>query len=146
MARLARRSSVSENSRELPLSLRATRREARLPLANNRTSQSPPASSSSDKENHGTSLKFNRQPDRKLNQMPRKLPTAEAETPQSSKRRRLGERSVPISQVAFRKELDEIDNTEYYDPDQSMEQRRETRKEYRDTGKILIGEFEQYDP
>ena len=75
--------------------------------------------------------------------MPRKTPaSADAGASQSTKRRRLGERNAPISQVAFQKEQGEIDNTAYYDPDQAMEERRETRKSYRDLSKILVGELE----
>ena len=147
MARLARRSSVSEDGGELLSSHRATARSARLRHSNNRASPSPSPSSSSDKENHESTLVSNRRSDGKLNAMAPKLSSstsADAGTSHSSKKRRLGERNAPISQIAFRKELDEIDDTKYYDPDQPLEERQANRKGYRDSSKFLAGEFEYY--
>lgn len=107
-----------------------------------RLSPSPAASFSSDKENRKESSSNNH-----INkEMPTpKLPTpntGEPSTPNPNphKRRRLRERDAPnASQVAHEKELERLGNTQYYDPDQSMEERRAVRKGLRDLSKELNG-------
>lgn len=76
---------------------------------------------------------------------PSKLPTPASEEPtseRSSKRRRLGERDPPnATQTAHQKRLDEAGDRAVYDPDQSIEERRAIRKEYRDLSRELTGIF-----
>ncbi|MCJ1474019.1 nuclear protein [Lambiella insularis] len=110
-------------------------------------SPSPAASFSSDKENHQTS----RNNQRKSKAMPHpKLPTpgsAESTSTQSSKRRRLGERNGSTSSQAAAEAEEEIagvEDTRYYDPDQSMAERRFIRREYRDLARELIDSKAEY--
>ena len=75
---------------------------------------------------------------------PPKMPTpssVEPGTPHANKRRRLGERDAPnnVSQAVFQRELDEVDDTKYYDPDQPIEERRIVRKGIRDLFRELAG-------
>ncbi|KAL8738708.1 MAG: hypothetical protein Q9181_000530 [Wetmoreana brouardii] len=112
-------------------------------------SPSPAASFSSDKENRTTATKNSRSTNPKSRSMaPPKIPTsasAEDETPRSSKRRRLGERGVPnASQAAHDKELDKLGHTQYYDPNQSMAERRAVRKGIRDLSKELTESRAEY--
>lgn len=76
---------------------------------------------------------------------PSKLPTTGSEEPTSgraSKRRRLGERDAPNeTQAAHQKRLDEAGDRSVYDPDQTIEERRAIRKEYRDLSRELTGAF-----
>ncbi|KAL9006357.1 MAG: hypothetical protein Q9188_000893 [Gyalolechia gomerana] len=66
------------------------------------------------------------------------LPSTEDWTPRAAKRRKLGERSVPnASQVAHETELQKLGHNQYYDPNQSMEERRAVRKGIRDLSKEL---------
>ena len=107
-------------------------------------SPSPAASFSSDKENHSAVHEPARQTTRRAGVMsPQKLPTptsAEPPSPRSSKRRKLGERDVVNpSQRAHERELQESGNIQFYDPDQSMEERRAVRKEFRDLTNELNG-------
>ncbi|KAL8652046.1 MAG: hypothetical protein Q9210_002916 [Variospora velana] len=105
-------------------------------------SPSPAASFSSDKENHSSATGLSRSTNGKPKTMqPPKLPTpasAEDVTPRAAKRRKLGERGVPnASQVAHEKELDNLGHSKFYDPNQSMEERRAVRKGIRDLSKEL---------
>lgn len=108
-------------------------------------SPSPAASFSSDKENRGSaSESAAHQANGKSKAMgPPKLPTpasAEALSPRANKRRRLGERAAPnASQMAHERELRELGNTQFYDPDQDMDERRAVRKGLRDLSKELTG-------
>lgn len=108
-------------------------------------SPSPAASFSSDKENRVTP---NPRSANAKSMPPPKLPTpapAEDGTPRSNKRRRLGERGVPnASQVAHEKELDKLGHTQYYDPNQSMQERRAVRKGIRDLSKELTESRAEY--
>ena len=147
MARLVRQLSISVDQHKPSSSQRATAHTGRPQLISNPASPSPSPliSFPSDKENHESTLTSNGKAGGKLKAMPRKTPgSADVGSSQSSKRRKLGERNAPISQVAFQKELDEIENTAYYDPDQPMEERRITRKRYRDLSKNLAGELEYH--
>lgn len=109
-------------------------------------SPSVAASFSSDKENHTAATDSARQINRRTSAMsPQKLPTPTSaeppSSPRSGKRRRLGEREAPNpSQRAHERELQESGNARYYDPDQSMEERRAVRKDIRDLSKELNGE------
>ncbi|KAL8851164.1 MAG: hypothetical protein Q9221_003884 [Calogaya cf. arnoldii] len=106
-------------------------------------SPSPAASFSSDKENRQTTAtgKSKRMP-------PPKLPTpvsAENGTPRSAKRRKLGERGLPnASQVAHEGELEKLGHAQFYDPNQSMAERRAVRKGIRDLSKELTESRAEY--
>lgn len=57
-----------------------------------------------------------------------------------NKKRRLTARTPPTSsQAVHLKRLDEAGNSRFYDPNQSMEERRAVRKDYRDLSRDLIG-------
>ena len=61
-------------------------------------------------------------------------------SPRGNKRRRLSERSAPnASQMAHERELRELGNTQFYDPEQDMDERRAVRKGIRDLSKELTG-------
>ena len=107
-------------------------------------SPSPAASFSSDKENRADGNSSARKNNGKSKAMPPpKLPTpssTEPATPRASKRRKLSERGIPnASQMAHQKQLEALGDREYYDPDQSMEERRGIRKEIRDLSRELNG-------
>lgn len=109
-------------------------------------SPSPAASFSSDKENRGSASRTSHQANGKPTAMaPPKKPTraaAEPLSPHVNKRRRLSERGAPsASQVAHERELKELGNTQYYDPDQNMDERRAVRKGIRDLSKELSGRY-----
>ncbi len=113
-------------------------------------SPSPAASFSSDKENRTAPTSTSRQNKGKgrANAMgPPKLPTPvsdTANTPTTNKRRKLGEHNAPLaSQAAYEREVEEVADTTFYDPDQSMEQRRAIRKELRDLTRDLNGQEPQ---
>ncbi|KAL8678547.1 MAG: hypothetical protein Q9186_005092 [Xanthomendoza sp. 1 TL-2023] len=112
-------------------------------------SPSPAASFSSDKENRNTTGPGSLSVHGKSKRMPPpKLPTpgsTENGTSRSAKRRRLGERSVPnASQVAHENELGKLGNAQYYDPNQSMAERRAVRKGIRDLSKELTESRAEY--
>ena len=46
---------------------------------------------------------------------------------------------MPPSQAAHARELSEINDTRYYDPDQDPEERRKVRKELKDLATLLNG-------
>lgn len=110
-------------------------------------SPSPAASFSSDKENHTSTTRTSRSVNVKAKSMlpPRTpgLDLDEGGTPRAAKRRKLGERGVPnASQAAHETELEKLGHSQYYDPNQSMEERRAVRKGIRDLSKELIGTLE----
>ncbi|KAL8780766.1 MAG: hypothetical protein Q9213_006313 [Squamulea squamosa] len=114
----------------------SSRQRSRRVENNQPLSPSPAASFSSDKENHDTSGRGSSAATGKSKRMPPpQLPTpgsAENSTPRTAKRRKLGERSVPnASQVIHEGELDKLGHAQYYDPNQSMAERRAVRKESR---------------
>ena len=107
-------------------------------------SPSPAASFSSDKENRVGS----RQSHAKNKTMPPpRLPTpvsGESASPHANKRRRLGERGAPnASQAVHGRALEMVTDTQYYDPDQPMEERRAVRKGIRDLARELAGQSEK---
>lgn len=64
-------------------------------------------------------------------------------SPHMNKRRKLSERDAPnASQIAHERELKELGNSQFYDPDQDMDERRAVRKGIRDLSKELAGENE----
>lgn len=137
--------SLSTGNEEEEKEIQSNRsRRARVPTIGS-LSPSPAASFSSDKENHSATPGPTRRAGRRASAMsPQKLPTptsAEPPSPRSSKRRRLGERDAPNqSQIAHETELQESGSAQFYDPDQSMEERRAVRKGIRDLSKELNGE------
>ena len=113
----------------------------------NSISPSPTASFSSDKENRVTTN--SRSARNKSRPTPRsKQPTAalvETQDPRSNKKRKLSERGAPnASQVAHEQELDKLGHTKYYDPNQSMHERRAVRKGIRDLSKELTESRAEY--
>ena len=112
-------------------------------LAANLWSPSPAASFSSDKENRGVSSTRNDNDKSRTMPPPSPLPTPETEEPpqgRANKRRRLSERgAVNATQVAHEKRLESAGDLSVYDPDQSIEERRVIRKDYRDLSKELTG-------
>ncbi|KAL8669888.1 MAG: hypothetical protein Q9168_005547 [Polycauliona sp. 1 TL-2023] len=131
---MARRANIHVSDEEED----GSRRVDRQPL-----SPSPAASFSSDKENRRTSTTG------KSREMPPpKLPTpalAENGTPRSTKRRKLGERGPPnASQVAHEGELEKLGDAQFYDPNQSMAERRAVRKGIRDLSKELTESRAEY--
>ena len=106
-------------------------------------SPSPAASFSSDKENREAQAESSRQKGKGRAMTPPHLPspaTAEDEAPRPSKRRKLSERDVPnATQTAHENALAGISDARYYDPDQSIEERRALRKDFRDLSKELTG-------
>ncbi|KAI9760565.1 MAG: nuclear protein [Candelina submexicana] len=114
-------------------------------------SPSPAASFSSDKENQTSGRSASRQTKGKGRASamgPPKLPTPvsdSANTPRTNKRRKLGEHNAPLaSQVAYQREMEEVADAAFYDPDQSMEQRRAIRKELRDLTRDLNDSRAEY--
>lgn len=145
---MARRANIplsdGEGEGEKEMQAPRSRRGGGVPTVGS-LSPSPAASFSSDKENHAAEPESARQNNQRTGaRSPQKMLTpisAEPPSPRSSKRRRLGERDAPNpSQRAHQRELQETGNAQYYDPDQSMEERRAVRKEIRDLSKELNGE------
>ncbi|KAL9042605.1 MAG: hypothetical protein Q9180_000493 [Flavoplaca navasiana] len=133
-------SDEEDSASEVPQT--STRQSLRR-VDNQPLSPSPAASFSSDKENRqaSTTAKSKRMP-------PPKLPTpalAESGTPRSAKRRKLGERRLPnASQVAHEGELEKLGHAQFYDPNQSMAERRAVRKGIRDLSKELTESRAEY--
>ena len=107
------------------------------------TSPSPsPGASLSDKENHVTlrnaSLQSIQQ-EKSVSLGPPQRSTPES-SGRNSKKRKLMDRDAPsTSQVTHRRQLEEAGDARYYDPNQSMDERRAVRKEYRDLSRDLTG-------
>ena len=146
MARLANRSPPPRESEEdnIPRNTAATR-PRRTRTANQASPPHSPARSfSSDKENQEAASDSSRLANAKSRAMPPpNLPLSTSAEPASSranKRRRLSERDAPnASQVAHERELRELGNVEFYDPDQDMDERRAVRKGIRDLSHALTG-------
>ena len=106
-------------------------------------SPSPAASFSSDKENQQAQVDDTRQNMNRVKNMSHHIPTsspANYNGPRSSKKRKLGERDIPnASQTAYERELEEVEDRRFYDPDQSMDERRAVRKDFRDLSRELTG-------
>lgn len=70
---------------------------------------------------------------------PPQRPTPDSST-RPNRKRKLGERDPPnASQAVYQKQLAQAGDTRYYDPNQSMEERRAVRKEYRELARDLTG-------
>jgi len=147
MARLANLSSSveEEEANQYSDTVPSTRqRPSRTPRHATSLSPSPAASFSSDKENRESSADMSHQGKGKARAMPTsKLPTptsAEDSTPRTNKRRRLEDRNAPLtSQDVHERELEEVVDTNFYDPDQDMQERRVVRKGLRDLTRDLNG-------
>ncbi|KAK4692249.1 non-structural maintenance of chromosomes element 4, partial [Lecanoromycetidae sp. Uapishka_2] len=141
MARRAHLTDDEDNDVELQNHAASTRRtRGRVSLES--LSPSPAASFSSDKENRQTQTDTSRQDKGKGRAMPPpQLPSptlADHEAPRSSKRRKLSERGAPnATQAAHENRLAEVGDTQFYDPNQSIEERRAIRKDFRDLSKEL---------
>ena len=135
----------SENDEDPQNGLPSTRRRTTRLANPGSPSPSPAASFSSDKENRGASGSRDTHGKSRAMLPPSKLPTPDSAEPPShraSKRRRLSERSAPnATQVAHEKRLEMAGNTSVYDPDQSIDERRAIRKDYRDLSRELTGTF-----
>ncbi|KAK0513080.1 hypothetical protein JMJ35_004066 [Cladonia borealis] len=141
MARRAQLSEAGEDAdrrNESDASTRRSRSHAHVASL----SPSPAASFSSDKENRQAQAEGSRQEKGKGRAIPSPhLPspaTGEEDTPRPNKRRKLSEREAPnATQTAYQNHLAEIGDSRFYDPDQSMGERRALRKEFRDLSKEL---------
>ncbi len=111
----------------------------------NLSSLSPSPAASSDKENRQTKAddKTRQNTDRAKNMPPPQIPSSSSanyDPPRSSKKRKLGERNVPnASQTVHERELADVGDRRFYDPDQSMDERRAVRKDFRDLSRELTG-------
>lgn len=146
MARSARLSPEEDGEENLQATSASTRQRSSRHAPNNLASlsPSPAASFSSDKENRQDTANASRQANAKTRAMPPpELPTptsADSDTSRSNKRRRLGERDAPnATQLAHQRQLEGAVDTRYYDPDQSIEERRVIRKGLRELTKELHG-------
>ena len=105
----------------------------------NSPSPSPSASFSSDKENRDATPRLSKQKGKSTPMAPPQRPTPD-NTALSNKKRKLAEREVPnASQAAHRRQLEEVGDSRFYDPNQSIAERRKVRKEYRDLSRDLTG-------
>lgn len=121
-----------------PASRYASRAHGRADVAS--LSPSPTASFSSDKENRSAAQLSARQKSKSASMAPPQRPTPESSV-RPSKKRKLAERDPPTaSQAAYQKQLAQAEDTRYYDPNQSIEERRAVRKEYRELARDLTGE------
>jgi hypothetical protein len=148
MARLAKRISPDDESDDEvigyyhnPPRTERSRRQTQL-------SPSPTASFSSDKENRGDSPDSRRSAKGKENVMGSPQLSSPRSEHHASKRRRLAERGLSggggvsqatQSQRALGAQLDQNQDTRYYDPDQPMDERRAVRRGYRDLAKEMTG-------
>ena len=133
MARAANISPAAGNDDE---DIRPVRQ--RVSQAPGSLSPSPAASFSSDKENREAAVRKGNGKSKAM--PPPKLPTpalGDSEAPRTNRKRKLAERDAP---TAHERELDEVGDTQYYDPDQSMDERRAIRKGFRDLSRELTGE------
>lgn len=143
MARRANLSTSRHNNEQGQENLQPTRqRHGRVNLVSQ--SPSPAASFSSDKENQQVQADDTLpNMDRAKNMPPPRITTlnsANYDLPRSSRKRKLGEHSVPnASQTAHERELAEVGDLRFYDPDQSMDERRAVRKDFRDLSRELTG-------
>ncbi|KAL1957707.1 hypothetical protein VTO42DRAFT_5550 [Malbranchea cinnamomea] len=103
---------------------------AATPSPDSPESSTPSSSFSSDKENHSSHQTYSQSGGK------RRQPTMEVSR---SKRRRVSRDTLDIapSQVAHRRQLLEVNDTEFYDPDQDPEERRAVRKGLKDLATLL---------
>jgi len=144
MARLARLSDDENEDQDARKDLTLMgRSQGRVSLES--LSPSPAASFSSDKENRQASARASRRQNkgkgRAMDPPQLHTPTPGAEEqPRSSKRRKLSERDAHnASQTTHAECLAVAGDTEYYDPEQSIAERRAVRKDFRDLSRELTG-------
>ena len=139
MARRARLSKDQDEDQNIGTIANASRRgQGRVNIDS--LSPSPAASFSSDKENKQATTEVSRENRGKAKSMEiPQLPTPETEAPRSSKRRKLSERGPSATQTTHAKQLAEVADTDFYDPEQSIEERRAVRKDFRDLSRELTG-------
>ena len=153
---MARRANISFSEDEDEGDFQSTSCRQRIKPGQNLNSPSPsPAVSfSSDKENRQSTSRTSRPANGKAKAMPLSRPSEsrllETSTPRAAKRRRLGERNGQnASQLAHEQELDNLaqkGHTKFYDPNQSMDERRAVRKGIRELAKELTGMVENSEP
>lgn len=144
MARLTNVSLSDEEDEDIQTSSAALRSRRTRGANLGSLSPSPAASFSSDKENRQSASESSHQANGKSKAMaPPKIPTSgsgDPLSPRGNKRRRLSERgATSASQVAHERELKELGNLQFYDPEQNMDERRAVRKGIRDLSKELTG-------
>lgn len=145
MARRAKLSTARNEDEESQENLEPTRQmPGRVDLDS--LSPSPAASFSSDKENRQAQPCEARQTNGKAKNMPPpQMPTpnsANHDLSRSSKKRKIAERNAPnASQTAHERELAEVGDRRFYDPDQSMDERRAVRKDFRHLSRELTGTY-----
>ncbi|KAL6718851.1 hypothetical protein ACLMJK_003085 [Lecanora helva] len=145
MARRARLSTSQENDEQADTTAKTARRDQEHVNVGS-LSPSPTASFSSDKENRQTPAPNSRQGKGKIRDMgPPQLPTPEIETSRSTKRRKLSQRDAPnATQTTHAKHLADVANTDFYDPEQSIAERRAVRKDFRDLSRELTDSRAEY--
>ena len=142
MARLAKRPSPDDDEESDASTL--TRQPPNRRRDNRGSpSPSPAASFSSDKENQSESAQRTRDLNGKTGtrEPPKLLTPGSAESSaHSNKRRRLEDRDAPSgSQALLRQQLSKVEDLQYYDPDQPMDERRMYRKKMRELTRELNG-------
>ena len=150
MARLARPASPSEDGDDPSSHPRrsTTRASTRPPLPSQPSlSPSPAASFSSDKENRTSAPRGEKRKEH-AKEVARSVPMSGSPATASSanKRRRLTDRDGgPLaSQAVHRRQLQDANDTDFYDPDQNIDERRTVRKGIRDLAKELNGMWPAY--
>ncbi len=140
MARRANLSDDEEQDAEVQTRAgRAQREQERVNVES--LSPSPVASFSSDKENRGVAGGSTARTSKAKSMGPPQATPSDRATPRPNRKRKLGERdgAPNATQAAHQQQLDDVGNRNFYDPEQSMEERRAVRKDYRDLSRELTG-------
>ena len=139
MARFAHLEKSQNEDNNSGITPKSTRRDQRR-ISPDSLSPSPAASFSSDKENRETAAETSRGKGKGRAMEAPQLPTPETDAPRSNKRRKLSEREAPnATQTTHAKQLNDVADTDYYNPEQSIVERRAVRKDFRDLSKELTG-------
>ena len=133
---MARLNVYEDDDDEYSLVTGTTGTSRRATLQSRALAQSPaPSASVSDKENHDTTRRRSGNKQKSVS-----MDSTAEQSPRPNKKRRLTDREiVGPSQRTHRKQLQEAGDGRYYDPNQSMAERRKVRKEYRDLTRDLTG-------
>lgn len=150
MARRAKLSTArdGDESEQTQTNLESTRqRHGRVNM--NSLSPSPASSFSSDKENRQARAEDTQQNiESAKNMPPPQIATASPAShnlPRSSRKRKLGERNAAnASQTAYERQLAEVGDRRFYDPEQSMDERRAVRRDFRDLSRELTDSRAEY--
>ncbi|KAL9130158.1 MAG: hypothetical protein Q9217_001593 [Psora testacea] len=120
-----------------------TSRQAQRRVDLDSKSPTPSVSFSSDKENR-SAPSARRVKSKGMG--PPQTPASDRATPMTNRKRKFGERAnAPnATQVAHRQKLEDVGNTQYYDPEQDMDERRKVRKNYRDLSRELTDSRAEY--